>query len=164
MLSRGQGVLLQIIGLDYLQNHPPNGAGYRVAAVGVEVLHAVVEGGGDALGGDYRRQRVAVSDRFAQRDDVGDDLLGFKPPEVRADTAKADLNFVGYADPAGRLHFGIELLQIARRQHHLAAVAEQRFKESIDLRIDKIISKKFFRYGPGNIDSFNMDRMSEIIL
>ena len=93
---------LQALVADHVEHGEADRGRDRVAAEGVEVLHAVRERARDLRRRDDRAQRVAVADRLAHRDDVGHDALRLEAPEVRADAAEADLHLVGDADPAGR--------------------------------------------------------------
>ena len=83
-----------------VQNSESRGAGNGIAAEGTEEFHAVVEACGDFRSGDDCRERESISDRFAEHHDVGNDVLRFEAPEVRAEAAEADLHFVGDADTA----------------------------------------------------------------
>ena len=72
---------------------------------------------------------MAVTNGLAHGDDVGDGVLGFEHPEMRAGAAEAGLDFVGDGDPARGVDGGESLLQISGRQNDLAAASQRGFAE-----------------------------------
>ncbi len=78
-----------------------DGAGYGIAAEGAEEFHAVVESGRDFGTGDHGTERMAVADRLAQDDDIGQHVLFLKGVKMAADPAISRLHFIGDAYPAG---------------------------------------------------------------
>src|SRR5699024_4868507 len=107
------GVVLQALILDYVEHGQANGAGHRVAAEGIEILHAVGKGSRDLRRGDDRGHGVTVADRFAEGDDVRDGILDLGCPECFAGATEADLHFVGDSDTAERAHVIEHARQIA---------------------------------------------------
>ena len=79
--------------------------------------------------GDHGADGVAVADRLAQRDDVGDDFLGLEAPEVGPDPPVAGLDLVGDAAAARLAHRVVGAGQVAGGQDDLAAHAGQRLGE-----------------------------------
>ena len=123
MVAGIEGVALQVVIGDDVEYLQADRAGDRVAAEGVEVFHAVVEGGGDCRCGDNSAQRVSIGDRLAHSDDIGNDAAQLERPEVTADAAEARLHFVGDADAAGSSHDVIGAFEIISRVRHLTATA-----------------------------------------
>ena len=97
---------LQPLVADHVQHREADRGRDRVAAEGVEVLHAVRERARDLRRRDDGAERMAVADRLAHRDDVGHDALRLEAPEVRADAPEPDLHLVGDADRAGVARVG----------------------------------------------------------
>src|SRR2546427_12212651 len=86
--------------LENIEHGQSRSAGHRIAAKGAEEFHPVVEGSGDFPRRDHCRQRKRIADGLAQNDDVRNNILRFKTPEVCAETPKAGLHFIGNADSA----------------------------------------------------------------
>ncbi len=124
-----QGVLLEAFLADHPKYFEADRAGNRVSSKGVEIFHAIVEGIGNGPRGNDCRQRVAVADGFAHSDDVGNDALGFKSPEMRAGSAKSRLHLIRNADASRRPDQPVRGLEIPGRQHDLPAAADHRFAE-----------------------------------
>ena len=80
----------------------------RVTAERAEKLYGFAEGSSDLRGGDYGRQRKSVADGFAEDNDVGNNALRLETPEMRAEAAKTDLNFIGDADTAKGAHVFVD--------------------------------------------------------
>ena len=59
--------------------------------------------------GDYRREGETITYRFAEDDDVRNNILRFETPEVRAEAAEAYLDFVGDADTAGGVDTSVNI-------------------------------------------------------
>ena len=101
VLADSQSVVWQFVFAQHIEHGQTCGARNGIAAEGTEKFHAVGEEVGDFRGGDDGGQREGIPDGFAEHDDVRDDVLSFESPEMGAETAEADLHFVGDADAAG---------------------------------------------------------------
>ena len=78
---------------------------------------------------DHRAHRVAVADRLAHDDDIGDDVLGLEGPEVGARAAESRLHLVGDAHAARRADVSERLFEITLRRNDLAAARLKRLRE-----------------------------------
>ena len=119
--------MLEMIVFEHIENSEARGASNRIAAERAEKFHAIVEAGGDFRSGDDGSEREGISDGLAEHHDVGDDVLRFESPEVRAEAAEADLHFVGDADATGRADVLVGFGEIAGRKNNLAGDAGERF-------------------------------------
>ena len=72
------GVLLQVFIGDDLEHFHADGTGDRIAAEGIEIFHAVSEGGGDLRRGDDSAERMSVGDGLAHGDNIGHDAAQFE--------------------------------------------------------------------------------------
>ncbi len=133
IIPNAQRIFLEMLVFEDVQNSESRGAGNGIAAEGAEEFHAVVEACGDFWSGDDCRERECISDRFAEHHDVGDNALRLEAPEVRAETAEADLHFVGDADAACGADVLVGFREISGRKNNLAGDAGQRFG---DVRCD----------------------------
>lgn len=115
-----QCVLLKILVAQHIKNGKTGCTGNGIAAKRAKELHAIIEGSGDFRRRDDSGKRETVGDGFAKDEDVGDDILRFEAPEMRAKASEADLDFIGYANPAGRAHVLVDLGQVPRRKNDLA--------------------------------------------
>src|SRR6266850_7965847 len=93
-------MLLQLFFFKNIQNRETRCASDGIAAERTEKLHPIVEGVGDLTFGDNRRDRKRIADRLAKNHDVGNHILRFESPEVRAQAPKSHLDFIGDADAA----------------------------------------------------------------
>ena len=114
---------------DHLEDGESRGAGDRVSAEGVEVLHPGLEGPGEFPGGDDGPERMSVPGRFPERDDVRNPWFALvlhreKGPEVRPRPAEAGLHLVRHDHAPGAPHGPVEGSQVPRRRHDLAAAAQ----------------------------------------
>jgi len=103
-----EGVFLKIFFTQDLEDREAGGTGDGIAAECAEKFHAVVEGSGDFSSGDDGGERKSIADGFAEDDDVGNNLLRFETPEMRAEAAEADLDFVRDADTTRRAHVFVD--------------------------------------------------------
>src|SRR6266478_5289466 len=126
--SNAQRMLLQLFFLKNVQNREPRRASNGIAAKRTEKLHAIVEGIGDLTRGDNRRERKRIADRLAKNHDVGNHILRFESPEVRAQASKSQLNFIGDADAARCAYVTVHRREITRRKYNLPADAGQCFR------------------------------------
>ena len=118
-------ILLQLFVRNHIQHGQRDGAGYRIAAKGIEVLHAADKAGGNLRRGHHGAHRMTVADRLADGDDIRHDALRFERPEMFADPAKTDLHLIGQTRAPGRTHRRVGFMQVALRQHDLAAAAQE---------------------------------------
>ena len=91
-------ILLKTFVSENVQNSEARSAGDRITAKSTEEFHAVAERGGDFGSRDDGGNREGIANGLAENDDIRYYALSFEAPEVRAETAEADLNFVGDAD------------------------------------------------------------------
>src|ERR1700752_2587686 len=96
---------------DHIEYRQTNGARNGVAAEGIEIFHAVIERVRDFRRGDYGRQGMSIADWFAHRHNIGYDSLRLESPEVRADSPKTNLHFIGDANAARVAYVTIGLLK-----------------------------------------------------
>ena len=94
-------ILLEAFGLDDVQHGQTDRARHGIPAERVEVLHAIIKGRRNLRCRDDGGHGVAVTDGFAERDDIGDDSLRLEPPKMRADASEPDLHLVGDAHRTG---------------------------------------------------------------
>src|SRR5258706_5814132 len=92
----------------------------------------------------HRRQWAAIANTLSHGNDVGNDPLVFKAPEMRSRAAKSRLNFVSYANSAGPTHMLINMLEIAIWKNNDATDSLNRFcDEAGDLprcgKIDQLL-------------------------
>ena len=83
------------------------GTGNGIAAESVEV-DALGEGLGDGGGGDNGSEGAAIADALGHSDDVGENAVILKPPEVFPSATKTSLDFIGDAKPPGRPDMSID--------------------------------------------------------
>ena len=70
---------------------------------------------------------MTVTDRFTERDDVGNDSPSFEGPHSTADTPESHLHFIGDAKPAGRTHVLVGMLQVSWWRNDLTSDTAERF-------------------------------------
>src|ERR1041385_4645715 len=84
-------------------------------------MNAIGQDLGDFWGSHHRAERAPVADSLGHRDDVGDDALRFKTPEMGSRPAEASLDFIRNADAASGADVLIDMFQITIGKHHHAA-------------------------------------------
>ena len=57
---------------------------------------------------------MTITDRFAEHDDVGNDSITLKSPEMRADAAVSCLNFIRNADATRISNSFVNVIQIPK--------------------------------------------------
>src|SRR5690606_23159826 len=113
--SHLMGILLQFFVLDDFENRLADCAHDGISTERVEMNFAG-ERGGDLRRGDNGGERSAIANAFSHRDDVRNDTLRFKSPEMRAGSAEASLHFIGNADAACRANVFVSVLEIISRK------------------------------------------------
>ena len=119
----------EVVSLDDVEHRQPDGRRHGVSSEGVEVLHAVRERCRDLGRGDHRGQGMAVAGRLAHRDDVGNESLGGKPPELGTHSAEAHLHLVGDHQAAGASNHGGGISEVPVGEHHLSAAPDHRLDD-----------------------------------
>src|SRR4029077_2722899 len=114
-----QRVFLKVLFLEHIQNGESRSACDRIASKSAEEFHAVVETRGDFWSGDDGRERERISDGFSEHHDVWNNVLRFESPEMRAETAKPDLPFIGDADAACSADVLVSFREISRGKNNL---------------------------------------------
>src|SRR5882724_8909364 len=127
MVAHSKGVFLQSILFNHIQYGHPDCAGYWIASKSIEVFHSVIERCCNLARGYNSSQRMTVTDWFAHRHDIRHNILGFKSPEMSADTAKSDLNFVGNTNAASVAYIIINIAKIILWQDNLTAATQNGF-------------------------------------
>jgi hypothetical protein len=79
-----QGILLELLVAEYVEDSKSRGAGDRITAKGREKLHTVGERRGNFWSGNDGGERKSVTDGFAENDDVWNDLLRCETPKMSA--------------------------------------------------------------------------------
>src|SRR5688572_21577773 len=72
---------------------------------------------------------MAVADRFAEHDDVGNDVVVFESPEVRARPAVTGLYFIGNANTARSAHRFISISEEIGGKHDLSGHTRHRLRD-----------------------------------
>ena len=98
--SHAQGMLLQLLFFQNIQNRETRRASDRIAAKRAEKFHAIIEGISDLLRGDHCAKRKRIANGLAKNNDVWNDALRFESPEVITQPPKSHLDFVGDANAA----------------------------------------------------------------
>ena len=124
-LPDAEGVLLETLVLDDVQDRQADRARYRLAAEGVEVLHSVCEALRDLGRGDDGAQWMPVPHGLAHGHDVGHDALSLEGPEVASHAAEAHLDLVADAHAAVLAHQGVCRREVARSELDLPTAAQQ---------------------------------------
>ena len=79
--------------------------------------------------GDDSAERRAVPDPFRHANDVGNNILRFETPIVRARPAETGLHFIRDADAAGGAHVFVNVLEVAIWKNHAATDTLNRFRD-----------------------------------
>ena len=120
--------LLQLVLFDHVQHGAAGGAAYRVGTVGVKIeflRHRL----GDFTLDDQRRQRESVADALGGDDDIGDDVVMLKRPEMIAGARHAGLYFVDDQQTAGCPDALLRAADVTVGQRNDAAVTLHRLDE-----------------------------------
>ena len=123
VIADGQRVLLQPVPFENIEHGQADHTGHRTAAGRGEEVALGSVGVGDRPGGDHRAQRLPVTHRFGDADDIGDHILLFEGPEPTARAAIAHLNLIGDGEPADSPDRGVDRFEVAVRQCHPAGIA-----------------------------------------
>ena len=99
---------------------------YVVSTKRGEVLHPVVECIGYRTGGHHSAHGLAVPNRLAHHDDIRDNVVCFKRPEMCTYSSKTNLDFIGNTNTTGCPDIVIDSSQIPIRQDNLPADTGQR--------------------------------------
>src|ERR1043166_3366453 len=94
----------------------------RIAAEGVEV-RALRERGGDVRCCNDRAERATVPDSFRHCHDVGNYVLRFESPVMRAGPTESGLDFISDADSAGGSDMFVSMFQVSIGKNNAAAHA-----------------------------------------
>lgn len=79
-----EGVFLEMLVAENIEDRETGGAGNGITPEGGKELHAICKRSGDFRGCNHGGEGKGVANGFAEDDDVWNDLLRFKSPEVRA--------------------------------------------------------------------------------
>lgn len=98
ILSCLEGVLLQLLPLNHVQDCVRCSHGHRVASVGAEKFHVTLAiAFSDLFSANNGSDRESVSHRLSDRDDVRHNVVVLKRPKILSEPPKSCLHFIPYA-------------------------------------------------------------------
>lgn len=72
---------------------------------------------------------MSIAHGLANGDDIRNDALRLKGPKVSANSSKANLHFVSYANASSGTDVGVNSLQVAFRENDLTATTDHRLAD-----------------------------------
>src|SRR6218665_3395911 len=120
ILSHFFCVLRKSLVFDNGQYFQPDSTGNWISAECIEVLHTIVESICQPLRCNYYAERMSITDRFTNGNNIRNYIVCLECPEVIANTPAAGLYFIGDANTAGTAHHVVNSFKVSRRTHYLS--------------------------------------------